>query len=274
MSTPIKQDFFNSIANEFDNHVRQSIPLFGEFIDSLRLNIANVLLPDGGSIIDICGSTGKFGHDLMTKEGWSGNYHNLDGSPQMIDICIEFKKDFQMRFGRDAIHPYLGGFMANWEDESGIQIDEIDLKTIAQMNGLKDGKFDIALEILGFQFFTKEREAQIKEMKRIARTCVFCEKFSTTDTAYWEKSEKLKDMYWKSKFFTKEEIEAKKKNVLEEMGEYLFNQERFVSLLLDNFNFVKLIYRAGNFEGYICSDEPLIKDYLQFPGLLNNLYNP
>lgn len=239
---PIKQSFFNNIANDFDVHVRQSIPLFGEFIDNVRKNLTSREFRKS-RILDICGSTGKFGYDLLNTGKFQGSYINLDGSPEMIKISRELGKEHE---GQHIT--ILGGFMSSWTDESGINIPLYDTK----------GKyFDVSLEILGFQFFTKEREAGIIEIKKsmVPRgVAIFCEKFSNENKELWNAQEELKDIHHKSRFFTPEQIEAKKKNVLQDMGEYCYDYDAFKALLNKHFLYVKEVYKAGNFAGFVCSN--------------------
>lgn len=252
MNKPIKQAFFNAIAEEFDVHVRQSIPHFGDFIDTLQDNIIRWsdnyfdLEPKFVKIIDICGSTGLFGANLIRK-GYNGVYFNLDGSPEMCKISEEFSAKFSNHFTIKA------GFMASWKDESGEFIPEYDSEERVK------GILDIVTEILGFQFFTKDRLPQVLRVKNMLSPkgiAIFVEKFSNHNADIWERNEELKDKLWKSKFFTPEEIAAKKKNVLQDMGEYCYEYGEFAELLNDNFAHVVKIYHAGNFAGYACSDAP------------------
>ena len=265
LNTPIKQTFFNNIAKEFDTHVRQSIPLFGELIEDLQENLLyyhNVLPMEQSkkvSILDLCGSTGYFGY-RMHRQGFKGSYYNLDGSPKMIAISKEFEKE------ATNMHSILGGFLSSWIDEDGTEIKEIDI------NKIKNNKFTFGLEILGFQFFTKDRVKEIKELKNNCEYCVFIEKFSQTDNKLFEANEDLKDSLHKSKYFSIEELQTKRDAVLYDMHDYLYNKDSFISLLNDMFENVKPIYKAGNFAGFICSDSSL-KWYKGKKELINNEFN-
>ena len=252
MDKPIKQAFFNAIAEEFDVHVRQSIPHFGDFIRQLQTNI--ILWSNNRfckknqmtKVMDICGSTGLFGANLIRK-GYNGVYFNMDGSPEMCKISEEFSAKLSNHFTIKA------GFMASWEDESGEFIPEYDSDESIK------GIVDVVTEILGFQFFTKDRLPQVLRVKNMLSPngiAIFVEKFSNKDKYLWICNEDLKDELWKSKFFTPEEIAAKKKNVLQDMGEYCYEYGEFTELLNDNFAHVVKIYHAGNFAGYACSDAP------------------
>lgn len=253
---PIKQDFFNAISSEFDNHVRESIPLFSECVQNIRENIIKHY--NEASILDICGSTGKIGADLFS-EGFEGKYTNIDGSPCMIDLANKLKQA-----NNDRHINTLGGFMCGWND-NGVDIPHVDTK----------GKtYDISLEILGFQFFTKERRDQILELKnsvKLGGLSIFVEKFSNSDVELWNRNEILKDTLHKSNHFTPEQIEAKKENVLIDMGAYCYDYDLFEGLLLNSFMHTKQIYKAGNFAAYVCSDSPILWDTDTV--LINNKFN-
>lgn len=253
LNKPIKQTFFNNIADEFDTHVRQSIPLFSEIIENVKANILYYqnLCHKGRkadlTILDICGSTGKFGHDII-EMGFKGKYFNIDGSPKMINIANELAKDVNNVGSGKQMFNILGGYLASWTDESGTEIKEIDIHNI-----LND-KFTFGLEILGFQFFTKERENEIKELKNNSDYCIFIEKFSQSDNVQFEQNERLKDVLHKSKYFDAKQLEEKREAVLYDMHDYLYNENYFVTELHKQFKNVKRIYKAGNFAGFICSD--------------------
>jgi len=259
-NTPIKQAFFNKMASEFDTHVRQSIPLYGAFISELQANIRKHFYE--ATILDVCGSTGLFGKTLFDN-GFKGSYINVDGSPKMISLAKQISP--QMKYPR--LFNNLGGFMSSWTDESGQQINQIDTKVIT---------FDIALELLGFQFFTKTREPEILELKASVEdtgVCIFCEKFSNKDTELWQRNENLKDDLWKSKYFTQDEIAKKKQNVLVDMGEYCYDIKEFEGLLQKHFKHVTGIYHAGNFAAYACSDIAVTELFESDISLIHNIYN-
>lgn len=259
MKTPIKQHFFNNIAREFDTYVRQSIPLYGDFIDNLRANI--ISNHHGERVLDICGSTGLLGVDLF-NEGFDGEYVNVDGSPRMIEIAESIRTS-------DKHHNCLKGFTASWVDEDGTFIE--------QMIPREYGRFDIMLELLGFQFFTQTRGAEIEEMKKnsIHRSMyVFCEKFKPESSDIWIENERLKNTLWKAKFFTPEQLQWKRDEVLKDMNEYIYPKNDFKALLSDYFTYSKEVYRAGNFAAYIASNDfDRVNDYIINEKLLQNDYN-
>lgn len=261
MNTPIKQDFFNSIAQEFDNHVRQSIPFFDAFVRGLQYNIVNRLPVK--SILDICGSTGKFGYDLILHEGYRGTYTNVDGSPEMIKISKGLREALPKE--RQAyFNPVLGGYKASWVDDSGIEIPEFEITY----------PYDMVLEILGFQFFTKDRETYIEELAPRHKYCVFFEKFTTKNPVVWDEGERIKDTFWKSKFFTENELEEKRRTVLDDMGDYLMDIDDFKEVLHSHYNIVNHCFHAGNFHGFICSNDASARNVYLDSRCTDNMFNP
>lgn len=103
---------------------------------------------------------------------------------------------------------------------------------------------------------------------------VFCEKFKPDYTDEWLENERLKDTLWKSKFFTPEQLQWKRDEVLKDMNEYIYPKSDFEALLSDNFNYSKEVYRAGNFAAYIASNDfDRVNDYIINEKLLHNDYN-
>lgn len=227
------QDFFNAIAGQFDEHVRQSIPYFDLFIKTLVENLARNFKHK--YILDICGSTGELGRQLV-ESGYLGRYTCLDASPEMQKEFEKDNKSTQLSFE-------LGAFGCDgWTENDGTVIPKFNPGNIL---------WDVAVEILGFQFFTKDREEHIVEMARLSKVCIFFEKFSNQN---WDQQELLKNEFWKKKFFTQEQIDKKQNEVLEDMGDYLYDSLEFELLLQENFENVFTIAHLGNFKGYICSN--------------------
>jgi len=140
---PIKQNFFNEIARNFDSHVRQSIPLY----DSVqRFIVQSIAEGEPVSVLDICGSTGAIGRALQ-RANWQGEYLCVDGSPIMQDVFDALKP-----FDAYNLKFELAGFLASWMDKDS---DGNDVVIPMYCNY---SKYDVVLELLGFQFFTKTRE--------------------------------------------------------------------------------------------------------------------
>lgn len=246
INKPIKQQFFNDIAHEFDTHVRQSIPLFDECINEVVREI--VRLHPKGIVLDICGSTGSLGR-LLVNAGFRGNYVNIDGSPAMIEVGR--KLNAQNELYNNHITHIMGGYKANWIDPDGTYIPEINIANL--IHGMPGRKFDVIIECLGFQFFTKERR---KYFKDLANNCTgllfFIEKTQNIRRPdIWADNERLKDELHKSKYFTPEQLQAKRDNVLSDMGDYCRDTKELASdITTIRASSAHRFYKAGNFEGY------------------------
>lgn len=252
---PIKQTFFNQIANEFDTHVRQSIPLFNEYVEWLTDWIVEFY--PTASVLDICGSTGAIGR-ILHEKGFGGTYVNLDGSPKMIEVADCCKPD------SDRYENVLGGFMCGWIDDSGVPIEMFEPQC----------DFDIVIEHLGFQFFTQTRRPEIEYIKGnlLKKDGIFitCEKFTQDRQSDFIKYEIVKDELHKSRSFSKEEIARKKESVLADMNKMMVNMWDFYNMLGRMFFSRTTVYRAGNFAAYICTN----RGYIHIPnGGKDELYN-
>lgn len=257
---PIKQHFFNEIAGEFDTHVRQSIPLFGEATEQLAYAIAKT--HRYGTILDVCGSTGELGRMLVTY-GFRGTYVNIDGSPKMIAEMNKMNRNSEGMVG------ILGGYYASWTDESGIEIPEYTIDDLCA----QFGDFDVIVESLGFQFFTTERYVYAEKAMKHGKDVVFIEKFKANNRQEWEINEFIKDKMHKSKYFTEKQIENKKTEVLADMGDYLAYYDEFEKIL-EKFRTTTnkrayMFYHAGNFRGYTtidpgCFSQDLIHNKFNF----------
>lgn len=238
---PIKQHFFNKIAGEFDTHVRQSIPLFGEATEQIAYAIAKK--HRDGRVLDVCGSTGELGRMLLTY-GFRGTYVNIDGSPEMIERMNKMNRISEGMVG------ILGGYYASWTDESGVEIPEYTLDDLSA----QFGQFDVIVESLGFQFFTQERRKYVNDIMKHSKDVVFIEKFKSNNAQEWEINEHIKDKMHKSKYFTEEQLENKRTEVLIDMGDYLAYYNEFEGVLgkLRTASGARahMFYHAGNFRGY------------------------
>ena len=247
---PIKQDFFNKMAYKFDSHVRQSIPLY----DSVQRFIVQSIVQAGNgtsTVLDLLGSTGAMGRALQ-RANFDGDYLCVDGSPIMRDAFYSLKP-----FDAHRLNFELSGFLASWTD---VDSDGNDVVIPMFCNY---EKFDIVLELLGFQFFTKTREKEVAAAASCMKAggCfITFEKHSqnpeNVDGAeIWNANELIKDNFHKALYFDSEQIDAKKRDVLVDMGEYCVPANEYYRVLRNRFPYVSKFAQIGNFAGYICTNE-------------------
>lgn len=249
--TPYNQEFFNNIAAEFDTHVKQSIPYFSLVQQNIVTNLSEYF--QNKRILDVCGSTGELGRQLLFG-GWQGQYDCLDGSPEMEKVFNAVTPVGS----KTSLHFVMAGFMGGWVDEfEGKSVKIPAFKpSLPEYNGEKI--YDVAVESLGFQFFTKERRPAIQAMRKIAKTCIFFEKFNDSkNPEVWRNNERLKNEIYKPQFFTQEQIDAKQEQVLNDMGDYCYDIREFSGILQSEFKYVTRFARIGNFSGWVASDEPI-----------------
>jgi len=71
--------------------------------------------------------------------------------------------------------------------------------------------------------------------------------------AIWDANEWIKDTYHKALYFDSEQIAAKKRDVLADMGEYCVPSNQYRDVLKSVFPHVLKFAKIGNFAGYICT---------------------
>lgn len=245
---PFNQDFFNKMASDFDAHVRNSIPLY----DSVQRFIVQAIAAGNPStVLDLLGSTGAVGRALH-RANWRGGYLCVDGSPIMRDVFHALKP-----FDAHGLNFELSGFMDSWTDKDS---DGTDVVIPMYCNY---EKYDVVLELLGFQFFTKTREKEVAAAASCMKStgCFITFEKHSPDTAnvdgadIWNANELIKDTYHKALYFDSEQIDAKKRDVLSDMGEYCVPVYSYYKVLKGQFKYVLKFAQIGNFVGYICTND-------------------
>lgn len=75
------------VVNEFDTHVRQSVPLYNTFHEMVK-NISRYAIQSDSKVVDVGCSTGHLLKDLQETNNKSNvEFIGLDTSTQMIEFC-------------------------------------------------------------------------------------------------------------------------------------------------------------------------------------------
>lgn len=75
------------VVNEFDKHVRQSVPLYNTFHEMVK-NISRYAIQSDSKVVDVGCSTGHLLKDLQETNNKSNvEFIGLDTSTQMIEFC-------------------------------------------------------------------------------------------------------------------------------------------------------------------------------------------
>ena len=116
--------------------------------------------------------------------------------------------------------------------------------------------FDFIYENATFQFYDKDRAQQIAHVKQILKRdgiFICLEKLANSNAIEYKNREAIKDNKFKSKYFTVEEINWKKNNILTSMN-YEVNYKTLISAFKVHFKFAYLIWNSANFYEIIASD--------------------
>jgi tRNA (cmo5U34)-methyltransferase len=125
-------------------------------------------------------------------------------------------------------------------------------------------KFDVIYENTTFQMYGSDRDQQIAYVRRVLKEdglMIFLEKMKHTDVNEYERREQVKDRLFKSKYFSSNEIEAKKANIIAEMELGQVTLTEFARIVRRHFKYVYLIWNSGNFYEIAASNARYTVEY-------------
>jgi hypothetical protein len=148
----------------------------------------------------------------------------------------------------------------------------------------QDG-FDIIYENTTFQFYGRDRVAQIGHVSQLLKKngiVFFLEKLHLPDMAEYEKREELKDNHFKSTFFSENEIVWKKEKMLSDMERCQVTFDELIFAISQHFKYIYLIWNSANFYELAASNSdttiekfcllllrPFVPEIFRFEGDLN-----
>jgi hypothetical protein len=136
--------------------------------------------------------------------------------------------------------------------------------------------FDFIYERAAFQFYSSDRISQIGSVARLLKEnglMICLEKLSHLDSEEYKKRELVKDKLYKSIYFSDEEIEWKRLNMLKDMEKH--GQVHFgtlVDALSRHFKFAYLVWNSTNFYEFVASNNEFVIE--KFMALLTTPYIP
>jgi hypothetical protein len=235
----------------FDDHITYSIPGFKDIQLKKGVALTRVFGPQH-KMLDIGASEGPFAKAITAIGGMKT--HSFDPNP---DMAASFARTEVPGATYD-----VAGFSSK-EEEGKVLWTEDDGTEIKGF--VPDGKYDVIHETMVFQFISNSRGAQIariKEMMKANGVAIIEEKVHTGKK--YDANEAKKDEEFKSLYFTPEEMEAKRKEVLEKGGDEYegmsalqVTDKELDKILSENFRYVYQYWDSGNFRGYIASDNRL-----------------
>ena len=267
------QDDYNKLVKEggnFNQHIFTSIPTFYETQIIKGLALSNLLnkqpMPDNllkgrYQVLDIGGTEGTWAKALA-KNNPNLYVEVLDPLQKARDVFEEGELVTNAIFRNEAFS-YVLDDQDKIFDAKGIQPVRFAVFNEAD-------KYDVVHESMAFQFMDKNRAEQIKFIKENLLNengiIIIEEKFSNNDAIY-KANEELKSTF-KSKYYTPEQLQDKKFNVLLDMEANQVSVQEIEKILGENFANVQQYWDAGNFKGYIASDSDVVN---QFVPEINNL---
>lgn len=267
------QDDYNKFIAEggnFNQHIFTSIPTFYETqvvkMAALSFLINNNPLPAvefGGPaqpyrILDIGGTEGAWAKALA-KNNPLVEIEVLDPSAQAKDIFDNRNLVTNAKFTQEAFSHKPEDQGKFFQETGGKPIKFTDYTKFEPMS-----KYDIIHESMAFQFMDNDRAGQIKFIKENLLNndgvLIVEEKFLDDNKAIYDANETKKD-FFKRQYYTEEQLNNKKLNVLLNMEGKQVSVQEIQKILGENFANVEQYWDAGNFKGFIASDSPVIESF-------------
>lgn len=120
------------------------------------------------------------------------------------------------------------------------------------------GTFDYIYETAAFQFYGVERDEQIRHIARLLKPkglVFFLEKLNCNSPEEYERRERVKDEFHKIHFFSKEEIDWKREQMLSQMEGGQITFDALVASIHRQFAYVYLLWNGTNFYEFVASND-------------------
>ncbi|GAB2596141.1 hypothetical protein GCM10027168_31160 [Streptomyces capparidis] len=148
-------------------------------------------------------------------------------------------------------------------------LDRAVLREREEYAPFRDG-VDVVYETAAFQFYGKDRAAQIAHLTEVLRPgglAFFLEKLDHPDPLEYEHRERVKDEVHKARYFSPQEVERKKQEMLTRMVHGQVEFTDLVAALGERFEHVWLIWNGTNFHEFVaCDDAELLAEFLELAG--------
>jgi len=133
----------------------------------------------------------------------------------------------------------------------------------------QDG-FDYIYETVAFQFYGKDRVDQIGHIAQLLKDdglIFFLEKLGHPSIEEYERRERAKDELHKSHYFTAEEIEWKRQQMLSQMQNGQVNFSELIEAIQVHFRYIYLIWNSTNFYEFVASNSKKnVEDFISLLG--------
>jgi len=225
----------------FDNHIRASIPGFGE-VQVLTGRAIVSTYTNGAAVLDVGASEGSWAKTITALSNSSIETDALEPLSTMKNFFVDKST---VPGARQLMMPWGGN---GWPEEgTGVVIPPFRL----------DRQYDVVHESMTFQFINNDRTAHVALVKQALKPDgVFLteEKFSSDGTAEYKAREAQKDQY-KARYFTAAAMTQKAEQVVVGMHGNMVPQNEYEKTLAANFKYVVQYWSSTNFGGYAASDD-------------------
>ncbi|RQR52611.1 class I SAM-dependent methyltransferase [Burkholderia sp. Bp9125] len=192
------------------------------------------------SFYEIDGFDGSNGRTLAKHS--DGLIRTLTSSPNKAN---------EIHFNRFADHS-----TSKFHAESFLCVNRYVLDERADLHEFRHG-FDYLYETAAFQFYGQDRENQIGHVASLLKDdglAFFLEKLNHADPTEYNRREQVKDNLHKSHYFTPEEIEWKRQQMLSQMHNGQVSFDELIKAIHRHFQHVYLIWNSTNFYEFVASN--------------------
>jgi len=270
------QDIYNKFViqgGDFNQHIFTSIPTFYEtqIVKAVALNnmlqsyVRDADIPFDKqkkiTVLDIGATEGTWSK-LLGSLNPLLNVDVLEPNPAAEEVFNQTDQVENVRFKKNAF-----SYVA--EDQGKLFLEEGGNRNIRYMNfGVGEDvqyKYDVVHESMTFQFLDKNRKAQINFIADNVLNdngfLIIEEKFSSDDVVY-QANEELKNEF-KKQYYSEAQINTKQHEVITSMGKNQVAVRDIENILNSKFKYVQQYWDAGNFKGYIASNNPLAETFVE-----------
>lgn len=240
----------------FNSHAFASIPFFIE--ETIRLGLA---LAD---YANLKGATNSYPLTFWSTSSADASHARTlaeytDGA--IVTVSDTPNEENRIEFERLCTHPYSKLLVAPYFEVTQTLIRK-QIPNFPYNQGL-----DVIWEDTTFQMYSDNRDGQIERVKQqLAPNGLFIlfEKIASDNPADYLLNEYNKDFYFKSRYFSQNEILEKEEAILKEMFKGQVTIKSLVIALRKHFRYIYKIWACGNFVHIVASNDKVnITDFLQ-----------
>lgn len=254
----------SSNTGMFNSHAFASIPYFFEETVRLGLALNDYAKVRGASLSHPLTfwstSSADASHARTLAEFGTGTIVTLSDTPNS-ENAKEFERLISHQYSQIIVTPYFN------------VTQELVASHFPDFP-YRDG-FDVIWEDTTFQMYSSNRDWQISHVKKqlaIDGMLVLFEKVANFDQAQYILNEYNKDLYFKTQYFSRDDILSKNRNILKDMFRGQVTESSLSWSLNHHFNYVYKIWHCGNFVQLIASNSH--ENIESFLNLLSPPYTP